>query len=292
VAYAARVDEQRVEGRWGDPAEHPGVQPEIRFGEQGARLTYGSYLRLDQLLSAQRLESRPPAHDELLFITIHQVYELWFQQLLHEATAARDALLHPRDDEGDRLWFAQHLLTRMHVVERVLVQQVDVLETMTPQDFLQFRQALAPASGFQSVQFRELEFLSGAKDASFVRRFKGLTDDETRRLSRRLAEPTLWDAFLRVLAERGLPVAADEQVVDSVRQVAHHRSRYADVWAIAEALLQHDELAAAWRARHVVMVERMIGTRTGTGGSSGADYLRSRLDLRYYPLLWELRSVL
>jgi tryptophan 2,3-dioxygenase len=278
------VTDDSVVGEWGGN--------QIQFGERGARLTYGSYLRLPQLLSAQVLESEPPAHDELLFITIHQVYELWFQQLLHEATAARDAMLGGRDGDEDGLWWAQHLLSRMHVVERVLVQQVDVLETMTPQDFLQFRQALAPASGFQSVQFRELEFLSGAKDPSFVDRFKGLTDEERARLRRRLDEPTLWDAFLRVLESRGLPVADDEQVTGSVRRAAHDRSAYADVWAIAEALLQHDELAAAWRARHVVMVERMIGTRTGTGGSSGADYLRSRLDVRYYPLLWELRSVL
>ena len=272
-------DSSDVTGRWGD-------HPEVQFGEQGARLTYGSYLQLGQLLSAQHLESDPPAHDELLFITIHQVYELWFQQLLHEATAARDAMR-----EG-RTWWAQHLLQRMHVIERVLVQQVDVLETMTPQDFLQFRQTLAPASGFQSVQFRELEFLSGAKDPSFVQRFRGLTDGERARLRRRLDEPTLWDAFLGVLAAKGLPVGDDDEVTDSVRRVAHDRSTYADVWALAEALLQHDELAAAWRARHVVMVERMIGTKTGTGGSTGASYLRSRLDLRYFPLLWDLRSVL
>jgi tryptophan 2,3-dioxygenase len=193
---------------------------------------------------------------------------------------------------SELLWWAQHLLRRMHVVERVLVQQIDVLETMTPQDFLQFRQSLAPASGFQSVQFRELEFLSGAKDPSFVERFKGLTDHERERLRRRLEEPTLWDAFVQVLDRRGLPVGDDAAVTDSVRRTAHDRSSYADVWALAEALLEHDELAAAWRARHVVMVERMIGAKTGTGGSSGADYLRSRLDLRYYPLLWRLRSVL
>jgi tryptophan 2,3-dioxygenase len=274
-----------VAGEWGGN--------EIQFGERGARLTYGGYLRLEQLLSAQHLESADetgrPAHDELLFITIHQVYELWFQQLLHEATAARDAMMSSGDDS---LWWAQHLLARMHVVERVLVQQVDVLETMTPQDFLEFRQALAPASGFQSVQFRELEFLSGAKDPSFVKRFRGLTDDEVQRLHRRLGEPTLWDAFVAVLASRGLPVGTDDEITGSVRRAAHDRSAYGEVWALAEALLQHDELAAAWRARHVVMVERMIGTKTGTGGSSGADYLRSRLDLRYYPLLWELRSVL
>jgi tryptophan 2,3-dioxygenase len=286
------VAEHRVSGEWGGE--------QVRFGEQGARLTYGSYLRLEQLLSAQQLESPKatgsPAHDELLFITVHQVYELWFQQLLHEATAARDAMLESSGSSGtvgsDRSWWAQHLLRRMHVIERVLVHQIDVLETMTPQDFLQFRQTLAPASGFQSVQFRELEFLSGAKDASFVDRFKGLTVQEENRLRRRLDEPTLWDAFVDVLAARGLPAAGDEQVVDSLRRAAHDRSSYADVWALAEALLEHDELAAAWRARHVMMVERMIGTKTGTGGSSGADYLRSRLELRYYPLLWELRSVL
>jgi tryptophan 2,3-dioxygenase len=138
-------------------SEQSDPSSDVRFGEQGALLTYGSYLRLEQLLDAQHLESDPPAHDELLFITIHQVYELWFQQLLHEAGAARDALISTQaESEGRDLWFAHHLLTRMHVIERVLVQQIDVLETMTPQDFLQFRQRLAPASGFQSVQFREL----------------------------------------------------------------------------------------------------------------------------------------
>ena len=264
-----------------------------QFGEQGARLTYGSYLQLEQLLGSQLLESEPPAHDELLFITIHQVYELWFKQLLHEATAARDAMLaHAAGSTlgGNRLWWAQHLFHRMHVIERVLVQQVDVLETMTPQDFLQFRQSLAPASGFQSVQYRELEFLSGAKNPAFVERFKGLTEEEERRLRRRLEEPTLWDAFVHVLEQHGLEVDGDAAITESVRRTAHDRTAYADVWALAEALLQHDELAAAWRARHVVMVERMIGSKTGTGGSSGAEYLRSRLSLQYFPLLWELRS--
>ena len=266
----------------------------VRFGESrgaDARLTYGSYLRLAELLDNQRLESDPPAHDELLFITIHQVYELWFKQLLHEATAARDAMVHHGDGD-DRLWWARHLLSRMHVIERVLVQQIDVLETMTPQDFLEFRQRLAPASGFQSVQFRELEFLSGHKDAGFVRRFQGLTDTERARLDRRLAEPTLWDGFLHVLAQKGLDTSSDDATTASLRSVAHDRDKYADVWVLAEGLLQHDELAAAWRARHVVMVERMIGSKTGTGGSTGAAYLRGRLDLKYYPLLWELRSVL
>ncbi len=266
---------------------------DVRFGEQGGLLTYGSYLRLAQLLDAQRLESDPPAHDELLFITIHQVYELWFQQLLHEAETVRDALVSTdAASEGRDLWFARHLLTRMHVIERVLVQQIDVLETMTPQDFLQFRERLAPASGFQSVQFRELEFLSGAKDEGYVHRFKGLTDPEKERLARRLAEPTLWDGFVHVLGEAGLDNSSDEAITASLRTVARDRSSYADLWGLAEALLQHDELASAWRGRHVVMVERMIGSKTGTGGSTGAEYLRSRLGLKYYPLLWGLRSEL
>ena len=265
----------------------------VSFGEDGALLTYGSYLRLPDLLDAQHLESDPPAHDELLFITIHQVYELWFKQLLHEAGTVRDALVATQAASGGRdLWFCRHLLTRMHVIERVLVQQVDVLETMTPQDFLEFRQRLAPASGFQSVQFRELEFLSGAKDAGYLKRFKGLTEAEEARLARRLEEPSLWDGFVHVLGEAGLDTGSDEAITASLRHVAHHRSDYADLWGLAEALLQHDELAAAWRARHVVMVERMIGSKTGTGGSTGSTYLRSRLDLKYYPLLWALRSAL
>jgi tryptophan 2,3-dioxygenase len=256
------------------------------FGEQGGRLTYGSYLRLEQLLSAQVLESDPPAHDELLFITIHQVYELWFSQLLHDLTAVRSAMF-----EG-RLWWARHLLRRADVIERVLISQIEVLETMTPQDFLAFRERLSPASGFQSVQFRELEFLSGHQDPGFLQRFRGLTAAERDRLQRRLDEPTLWDAYLHVLAAAGLDVGDEDAVRASLLVVARDRGRYGDAWELAESLLDHDERSAQWRSRHVQMVERQIGTKSGTGGSSGAPYLRSRLPLRYYPLLWELRGAL
>ncbi|MFW6091997.1 MAG: tryptophan 2,3-dioxygenase [Actinomycetota bacterium] len=256
--------------------------PSAQFGEDGARLTYGNYLRLEALLDQQRLLS--DAHDELLFITVHQVYELWFKQLLFELEAARDAMA------DGRLWWARHLLSRVHEIERILIEQIGVLETMTPQDFLEFRARLAPASGFQSVQFRELEFLSGAKDENFVKLFRGLTDDERARLEKRLEEPTLWDAFLRVLQDRGLPVHTDEDVRESMLTVARDRPSHQDVWELAEGLLTHDEAAAGWRARHITMVERMIGSKTGTGGSSGVSYLRSRLDMRYYPVLWELRS--
>jgi tryptophan 2,3-dioxygenase len=274
--------------------------PDRSFGEEGGRLTYGRYLRLPELLAQQVRQVVPPAHDELLFITVHQAYELWFQQLLHELTAVRDLMLDgSAPDTSSRpdtpapqtsLWKARQLLGRAHVIERLLISQVDVLETMTPQDFLDFRAALAPASGFQSVQFRELEFLSGLKDPRFVARFRSLTQDESARLARRLAEPSLWDAFLGRLATRGLPAGDDEQVLAALVTVARDRGRYDAEWQLAEGLLTHDELAGLWRARHVQMVERQIGTKSGTGGSTGAPYLRGRVPIRYYPLLWELRD--
>jgi tryptophan 2,3-dioxygenase len=257
-----------------------------RFGEEGGLLTYGSYLRLPELLAQQVPQATPPVHDELLFITVHQAYELWFKQLLHELTAVRDVML------SRETWRARQLLQRSHVIERLLIAQIDVLETMTPQDFGAFRSSLAPASGFQSVQFRELEFLSGAKDPGFLARFRSLTPDEHSRLAARLAEPSLWDAYLDLLASRGLPVGDDKQVLESLVSVAHDRSRYDDEWQLAEDLITHDELAGLWRARHVQMVERQIGTKSGTGGSTGAPYLRGRVPIRYFPLLWELRDSL
>jgi tryptophan 2,3-dioxygenase len=254
------------------------------FGEEGGRLTYGTYLRLPELLAQQVPLVDPPVHDELLFITVHQVYELWFKQLLHELAAARDAM-----DTG-QTWLAAHLLRRAHVIERLLVSQIDVIETMTPQDFLEFRSALAPASGLQSVQFRELEFLSGAKDHRFVARFRGLTEDERDRLAQRLAEPSLWDSYLSLLGRRGLDVSSQDQIRSSLAIIARDRAGYDDLWQLAESLLTHDEVSALWRGRHVQMVERQIGTKSGTGGSSGAPYLHRRVPLRYYPFLWELRD--
>ena len=263
----------------------PDIPPTGRsFGEEGGQLTYGGYLRLDELLALQVPQADPPAHDELLFITVHQVYELWFQQLLYELETVRDAML------AGETWRARHLLRRVHAIERLLITQVDILETMTPQDFLEFRANLAPASGFQSVQYRELEFLSGCKDRAFLARFRSISATQRARLERRLAEPSLWDAFLHLLASRGLPAGTDEQILESLRVVAGDRAAHDDLWQLAEGLLTHDELAGLWRARHVVMVERQIGTKSGTGGSTGAPYLRKRVPLRYFPLLWELRD--
>ena len=169
------------------------------FGEQGGLLTYGSYLRVPELLSQQVPESDPPAHDELLFITIHQVYELWFQLLLAELTDARDRML------AGEAYLPRVRLQRCHAIERVLVGQVDVIDTMTPQDFLEFRTKLAPASGFQSAQFREIEFLSGLKDDGYLDRLRGLTPDEATQLRRRLDEPSLWDAYLVLLRSAASP---------------------------------------------------------------------------------------
>src|SRR5262245_58810574 len=176
-----------------------------RFGEQGGLLTYGGYLRLAELLGQQVPESDPPAHDELLFITIHQVYELWFQLLLHELTDARDRML------AGEVYLPRVRLERCQTIERVLVSQVDVIDSMTPQDFLEFRNKLAPASGFQSVQFREIEFLSGLKDHGFLDRFRGLSDDERGRLKRRLDEPSLWDGFLAAMRHAGFPTDTTDE---------------------------------------------------------------------------------
>src|SRR5262249_26105113 len=256
------------------------------FGEQGAKLTYGSYLRVGELLSQQLLESDPPAHDELLFITIHQVYELWFKLLLHELTDARDRMM------AGETYLPRVRLERCQSGMRVLIEQGAGIDSMTPQDFLGFRAKLAPASGFQSAQFREIEFLSGLKDPGYVDRFRGLTDGERGQLKLRLDEPSLWDAFLDVVRGAGFAVDSYEERMRALRIIAHDRETYGQLWDLAEALVDHDQAWSLWRARHVLMAERQIGTKRGTGGSAGGAYLRSRIELRFYPELWELRSQL
>ncbi len=239
----------------------------------GRRLSYGSYLRIPELLGLQK--GLTDAHDELLFIVVHQAYELWFKVLIHELEGARDAI------EADDLRAARHYLARVKVIEALLVEQVGVLETMAPQDFLMFRSELAPASGFQSIQFREIEYLSGLKERGFV---KTLEHEPGAReaLERRLAEPSLADAFHALLDRRGLTVAGLYQT----------SRRDGDVLELAEALLDHDEGFRLWRLRHIEMVERQIGDKPGTGGSTGVRYLKSTLDKRFFPELWEVRSQL
>lgn len=261
--------------------------PSPRFGEQGGELSYGSYLRIPELVGLQTLLSDPPAHDELLFIVVHQAYELWFREVLFELEAVRSLLF---AGETHR---ARHFLGRVHAIERVLIEHIRVIETMSPQDFLAFRSNLAPASGFQSVQFREIEFLSGLKEPGLVRKL-GELPEERARLERRLAEPTVWDAYCALLQAHSLamPPEDEERRRDSLLLMMRNKDAYEELFYTSEALLDHDELFSLWRLHHVLMVERQIGAKTGTGGSTGASYLRSTLDKRFYPDLWEVRSYL
>ena len=251
-----------------------------------ATLTYGSYLRVPQLLDLQHRLSDPPHHDELLFILIHQVYELWFKQMLHELDAAVGFL--DRDD----LLKVGKAFRRIHAIQRVLEQQVDVLETMTPQDFNAFRSGLNPASGFQSAQFREIEFRCGVRGHESYLKHLDVTPPERANLERRLREPTLYDALKGCLARHGFDVASHDALIATFRTIYEHEERHYALYLLLEDLIEFDERVLLWRARHVAMVERMIGMKPGTGGSLGVSYLQSTLKRRFFPELWEVRTVL
>jgi tryptophan 2,3-dioxygenase len=249
------------------------------------RLSYGSYLEVDQLLSLQHPLSKPEHHDEMLFIVIHQVYELWFKLLLHELDATMRAM-----DRDDLLRVAKHF-RRIHAIQRILEQQVDVLETMTPQEFNQFRDNLNPASGFQSVQFREIEFACGLRRDD-VLKYIELDDAQRARLERRTREPSLHDRFKALLQRRGFAVEPHEALLESLRRIYTEESANADLHMLLEDLIEFDERLLLWRGRHVRMVERMIGQKKGTGGSLGAAYLARTLDSKLFPELWEVRTLL
>jgi len=258
-------------------------------------VTYSSYLKLDELLSLQQPVSDGPEHDEMLFIVIHQVYELWFKELLHEVDylgvrfARQDA---PR---------ALHTLKRILTILKVVVAQIDVLETMTPLEFLSFRERLESGSGFQSYQFRELEFVLGAKNAAALDRYAAGSAPRAR-LERRLREPALWDAFLRFLAAKGHPIPREALERDVTRPVAPVPAlhpvlieiyrRDPVLASLCERLVDLDEGVMEWRYRHVKMVQRTIGTKRGTGGSDGAAYLMTTLHRPMFPDLWEIRTEL
>jgi tryptophan 2,3-dioxygenase len=260
---------------------------------ESAAVTYGTYLQVDALLALQRGRSEGPEHDEMLFIVIHQVYELWFKQLLHEFDRAMSLL---RQNDTVR---AQHTLKRILTILKVMVAQLDILETMTPLEFLSFRDRLEAASGFQSDQFRQIEFILGRKTRAAVERFAPHTRARTE-LDRRWLEPTLWDAFLEYLSRAGYhvptrspqrdPAAAVEPDADVQRiliDIYRHDPRNSE---LCERLVDLDEGVQEWRYRHVKMVERTIGTRRGTGGSSGAEYLRGSIGRPAFPDLWEIRT--
>lgn len=263
------------------------------------RLTYGGYLKVSELTALQNLLSDPPQHDETLFIIIHQVFELWFKQLLHELDTIVERL------NKDETLAAHRLLRRCIEIERVLVSQVGVLETMTPMDFLAFRDHLRPASGFQSSQFREIETISGLKDRRYLKSYEPGSNEYTR-IEKRIEQPSVGDAFYDLLRRRGfhLPVDSVERRNEDERDVARERriseliriykdaDQHYDLFLLAESLVEYDEMFTLWRLRHVKMVERMIGGKTGTGGSDGAAYLMKTTERRFFPELWELRNYL
>jgi tryptophan 2,3-dioxygenase len=258
-------------------------------------LTYSRYLRLDELLSLQVPLSEGPEHDETLFIIIHQAYELWFKQLLHEIDHLPELLV--RDD----LPRVQHTLDRIRTILKIVVAQVDILETMTPLEFLSFRERLESASGFQSCQFREVELALGYKRQAVLEYFPE-GSGERARLERRMQQPSLWRHILGLLSRRGHPVpkvllaAPPTEATQASPEVQAilvniHRQDQ-ELTGLCERLVDIDEGLQEWRYRHVKMVERTIGTRAGTGGSSGVEYLRRTLDTPLFPDLWAIRSEL
>ncbi len=265
------------------------------YGEN-APLSYNKYLRVADLIGLQECLSDPAHHDELLFITIHQTYELWFKQILHEIDASVRLM------NEDRAFAAARALSRVVEIEKVLVNQIHILETMTPINFLGFRDQLNPASGFQSMQFREIEFASGLKDTAALDSFRADEFAHARLLARHQA-PTLADAFYAFLRRRRLDAPPDDTALDeaerarryqartrAVLEVVTHFEERPEEYALSEALIAHDEYFSLWRSHHVKMVERMVGSKRGTGGSEGVGYLRTTLTRRFFSELWEART--
>ena len=263
-----------------------------------ALLSYNKYLRVPELIDLQTCLSSPAQHDELLFITIHQAYELWFKQILHEIDAA---IVFMKDD---RTIEAAQAMRRVVEIEKLLIAQIHILETMSPVRFLGFRDELNPASGFQSMQFREIEFSSGLKDERIVREFR---EDEfaLRRLEARLQKPSLSESFFALLRRSGFDTPASDSPRDTQERRSNYGKRQRAIveilthpdhlnkeYQLAEALLEHDEYFSLWRSHHIKMVERMVGSKRGTGGSPGVGYLQTTLDKKFFPEIWEARTYL
>lgn len=277
------------------PAHQRPLEPGVHRDLEG-RLTYAGYLHLDRLLSAQEPLSRPPHHDELLFIIQHQVSELWFKLMLFELRAACARI------RADDLGPCEKILARVKAILRQLFEQWAVLETLTPSEYAEFRHVLGPASGLQSRQYRAIEFILGNKQADMLDLFSH--DEEARReLRDQLESPSLYDEFLRHLARRGhqVPEASLERdwteayrrnpgLVPVFRRIyAEPRSHWM-AYALCEKLVDIDEHFQLWRFRHMKTVERIIGYKPGTGGSSGVAFLKKVIDLSFFPELLEVRS--
>jgi tryptophan 2,3-dioxygenase len=255
-------------------------------------LTYTSYLALEEILGAQRPKS--DEHDEILFIVVHQVYELWFKQLIHELRYLQRML----EEGNDARAFAT--FKRVLTILKLVVQQLDVIETMTPVQFLSFRERLESSSGFQSGQFRELEAILGRRDPGVLTAYHEQSPDYEK-VKAALERPSVYDSFLRYLAGKGYPVPGDDLERDVTQPVHESKGVQAALLQayrddgepaqVAERLVDFDEGFMEWRYHHVKMVERTIGTRVGTGGY-GADYLRSTLHQPFFPDLWAVRAEL
>lgn len=271
------------------------LEPTIETDFTG-RLDYSGYLCLDSLLGAQKTLSDPPHHDELLFIIQHQTSELWLKLVVHELRAAR------RSVQEDDLGPSFKVLARVKQVQRMLFEQWAVLETLTPTEYAQFRGVLDRASGFQSHQYRLVEFLLGNKDADAVSVFRHRPEvyDE---LQTELNSPSVYDEFLRLLARRGFdlpaeavdrdwsrPYASHPAVVAAFKRVYDDPARHWDAYEMAEKLVDVEEYFLLWRYRHLKTVERIIGFKMGTGGSSGARFLEQALKIRLFPELWDVRT--
>jgi tryptophan 2,3-dioxygenase len=267
-------------------------------------LSYGEYLGLGELLELQHLVSKPRQHDEVLFLIAHQAYELWFKLMLNELETAISHML------ADNLSEATRLIRRVVPVQRVLIDQLEILETIRPTDFLKFRSILHPASGFQSLQFRELEFISGQKDERYLNLHIG-NEMDYEQLLKRWEAPTLWDGFRTVLEERGFDVGrkakgneeANFELEVQASLKIFTESKYSYVSELAEVMLEYDKYFQLWRSHHIMMVERVIGGRPGTGEKvvektigaksfrpSGVSYLQTTMGKRFFPALWAART--
>ncbi len=271
------------------------TEPELLPSEA---LTYSKYLKVSELLELQHLLSQPPHHDEMLFIVIHQTYELWFKLILHELEKAIQLM------QKQKVLQARHFVQRTVVIMRLLVDQIHILETMTAADFLQFRDRLKPASGFQSAQFREIEFLAGLKDKRYLRYFKD-HPEQLVALERRYQEPDVRTTFYGMLREMGYDIpadvsvkelegdpAAEERLLNALCQIYADPIDQMQLYLLAESLIDLDQNLSLWRTHHVYVVERIIGYKQGTGGSSGVAYLQSTTGKRCFPYLWKIRTQL
>jgi tryptophan 2,3-dioxygenase len=269
-----------------------GPEQPSAYGE--GDLTYEDYLKVTELLDLQEPRSDPEHHDEMLFIIIHQAYELWFKLIRHELDSAMESMR-----EGEVLR-ARPFVARIVEVLDLLVDQIHILETMEPVEFLQFRDRLAPASGFQSVQFREIEFACGLKDDRYLEFLEGEAAD---RLAAKLEEPDLRTTYYGMLGGRdtGLPKDPTHEALDgpleadameALRELYMHPDDNLPLYLLTESLMELDETMGLWREHHVRVVERIIGHKRGTGGSSGVGYLKSTTDKRCFPHIWNVRTYL